>query len=104
VNQTHFSESVEQRQCHASKSAKNGRLEPTNRGKGEIVSSLRLPSPASLEFHKTNVSVYTCQEGRDTLAAANAKFVEDYNNARIIVNSGAAKANAKATLPTPPVS
>lgn len=32
--------------------------------------------------------------------AANAKFVEDYNNARIIVDSGGAKAKAK--TPTPP--
>ena len=37
-------------------------------------------------------------------AAANAKFVEDYNNARIIVDSGGgkAKANVKPKPPTPP--
>ena len=36
-------------------------------------------------------------------AAANAKFVEDYNNARIIVDSGGGKAKAKPpTPPTPP--
>ena len=36
-------------------------------------------------------------------AAANAKFVEDYNNARIIVDSGGGKAKAKTpTPPTPP--
>ena len=34
-------------------------------------------------------------------AAANAKFVEDYNNARIIVDSGGAKAKAN-VKPTPP--
>ena len=36
------------------------------------------------------------------LAAANAKFVEDYNNARIIVDSGGGKAKAKTPTPTPP--
>ena len=36
-------------------------------------------------------------------ASANAKFVEDYNNARIIVDSGGGKAKAKPpTPPTPP--
>ena len=35
-------------------------------------------------------------------AAANAKFVEDYNNARIIVDSGGGKAKAKTPTPTPP--
>jgi hypothetical protein len=37
-------------------------------------------------------------------AASNAKFVEDYNNARIIVDSGGgkAKANVKPKPPTPP--
>ena len=36
-------------------------------------------------------------------ASANAKFVEDYNNARIIVDSGGGKAKAKTpTPPTPP--
>lgn len=36
-------------------------------------------------------------------AAANAKFVEDYNNARIIVDSGGGKAKAKPPIPpTPP--
>ena len=34
-------------------------------------------------------------------AASNAKFVEDYNNARIIVDSGIGKAKAKKP-PTPP--
>ena len=34
--------------------------------------------------------------------AANAKFVEDYNNARIIVDSGGGKAKAKTPTPTPP--
>ena len=33
---------------------------------------------------------------------ANAKFVEDYNNARIIVDSGGGKAKAKTPPPTPP--
>ena len=35
-------------------------------------------------------------------AAANAKFVEDYNNARIIVDSGGGKAKAKTPTPKPP--
>ena len=35
-------------------------------------------------------------------AASNAKFVEDYNNARIIVDSGGGKAKAKTPTPTPP--
>jgi hypothetical protein len=35
-------------------------------------------------------------------AAANAQFVEDYNNARIIVDSGGAKAKAKPPTPRPP--
>ena len=37
-------------------------------------------------------------------AAANASFVTDYNNARIIVDSGGgkAKANVKPTPPTTP--
>lgn len=34
-------------------------------------------------------------------AAANPKFVEDYNNARIIVDSGGAKAKAKTPAPAP---
>ena len=35
-------------------------------------------------------------------AASNAKFVEDYNNARIIVDSGGGKAKAKTPAPKPP--
>ena len=35
------------------------------------------------------------------LTSANAKFVEDYANARFIVDSGGAKAKAKPTPPTP---
>jgi hypothetical protein len=35
-------------------------------------------------------------------AASNAKFVEDYNNARIIVDSGGGKAKAKTPTPKPP--
>lgn len=35
-------------------------------------------------------------------AAANAKFVEDYNNARLIVDSGGAKAKAKTPTPASP--
>jgi len=35
-------------------------------------------------------------------AAANAKFVEDYNNARTVVDSGGGKTKAKPPTPTPP--
>ena len=36
-------------------------------------------------------------------AASNAKFVEDYNNARIIVDSGGSKAKANGKpVPKPP--
>jgi len=35
-------------------------------------------------------------------AASNAKFVEDYNNARIIVDSVGGKAKAKTPTPKPP--